>query len=55
MAGIRLFELLEIGRASEAEAALVQARFAARLALSQSEALLGRRVFDAASSGRTQR
>jgi outer membrane protein len=31
---------------SEAEAALVQARYAARLALAQIEALLGRRLFD---------
>jgi len=43
-----ILELLEAQVAlSEAEAALVQARFAARLALSQIEALLGRRVFDA--------
>lgn len=51
-----ILELLEAQVAlSEAEAALVQSRFSARLALSQIEALLGRRVFDAASSGRTQR
>ena len=40
---------------SEAEAALVQSRFAARLALSQIEALLGRRVFETASTERSQR
>ncbi len=40
---------------SEAEAALVQSRFAARLALSQIEALLGRRVFEATPSDRTNR
>jgi outer membrane protein TolC len=51
-----ILELLEAQVAlSEAEAALVQSRFSARLALSQIEALLGRRVFDAAGSGRTQR
>lgn len=36
---------------SEAEAALVQSRFNARLALSQIEALLGRRVFGEAGAG----
>ena len=36
---------------SEAEAALVQSRFNARLALSQIEALLGRRVFGDAGAG----
>ncbi len=42
-----ILELLEAQVAlSEAEATLVQARFAARLALSQIEALLGRRVFE---------
>jgi outer membrane protein TolC len=42
-----ILELLEAQVAlSEAEAALVQARFAVRLALSQMEALLGRRVFE---------
>jgi outer membrane protein TolC len=51
-----ILELLEAQVAlSEAEATLVQARFASWLALSQIEALLGRRVFDAAGSGRTQR
>jgi outer membrane protein TolC len=44
-----ILELLEAQVAlSEAEAALVQSRFATRLALSQIEALLGRRVFDTA-------
>lgn len=43
-----IIELLEAQVAlSEAEATLVQARFAARLALSQIESLLGRRVFEA--------
>lgn len=43
-----IIELLEAQEAlSESEAGLVRARFAARLALSQIEALLGRRVFDA--------
>jgi outer membrane protein TolC len=47
-----ILELLEAQVAlSEAEAALVQARFAARLALSQIEALLGRRIFDAPGAG----
>jgi outer membrane protein TolC len=47
-----ILELLEAQVAlSEAEAALVQARFAARLALSQIEALLGRRVFDVPGAG----
>lgn len=42
-----IIELLEAQVAlSEAEATLVQARFAARLALSQIEALLGRRVLE---------
>ena len=42
-----IIELLEAQVAlSEAEATLVQSRFAARLALSQIEALLGRRVFE---------
>ena len=42
-----IIELLEAQVAlSEAEAALVQSRFSARLALSQIEALLGRRVFE---------
>jgi outer membrane protein TolC len=42
-----IIELLEAQVAlSEAEAELVQARFSARLALSQMEALLGRRVFE---------
>jgi outer membrane protein TolC len=51
-----ILELLEAQVAlSEAEAALVQARFSAQLALSQIEALLGRRVFDAAGSDRIQR
>lgn len=50
-----ILELLEAQVAlSEAEAALVQARFGARLALSQIEALLGRRVFDTAGSNRNQ-
>lgn len=43
-----IIELLEAQEAlSESEAGLVRARFASRLALSQIEALLGRRVFDA--------
>ena len=43
-----ILDLLEAQVAlSEAEAALVQARFATRLALAQIEALLGRRVFEA--------
>ena len=43
-----IIELLEAQEAlSESEAGLVRARFAARLALSQIEALLGRRVFEA--------
>ena len=42
-----IIELLEAQVAlSEAEAALVQSRFSARLTLSQIEALLGRRVFE---------
>ncbi len=42
-----ILDLLEAQVAlSEAEAALVQSRFATRLALAQIEALLGRRVFD---------
>jgi outer membrane protein, multidrug efflux system len=49
-----ILELLEAQIAlSEAEAALVQARFGARLALSQIETLLGRRVFE--SGDRTNR
>ena len=40
---------------SEAEAALVQSRFAARLARSQIEALLGRRIFPETGSDRTTR
>jgi len=48
-----ILELLEAQVAlSEAEATLVQARFSARLALSQIETLLGRRVFDSAASNR---
>jgi hypothetical protein len=35
---------------SEAQAALIQARYSSRLALAQIEALLGRRVFDASSA-----
>ena len=51
-----ILELLEAQVAlSEAEAALVQSRFAARLALSQIEALLGRRVFEAGTSDRFNR
>jgi outer membrane protein len=46
-----ILDLLEAQVAlSEAEAALVQSRFAARLALAQIEALLGRRVFDATNT-----
>ena len=46
-----IIELLEAQVAlSEAEAALVQARFSARLALSQIESLLGRRVFESGAS-----
>ena len=48
-----ILELLEAQVAlSEAEATLVQARFSVRLALSQIETLLGRRVFDTAASTR---
>ena len=47
-----ILDLLEAQVAlSEAEGALVQSRFAARLALSQIEALLGRRVFGDAAAG----
>lgn len=47
-----ILELLEAQVSlSEAEAELVQARFAARLALSQIEALLGRRVFETSGAG----
>jgi outer membrane protein TolC len=47
-----ILDLLEAQVAlSEAEAALVQSRFAARLALSQIEALLGRRVFGEPATG----
>jgi outer membrane protein TolC len=47
-----ILDLLEAQVAlSEAEGALVQSRFAARLALSQIEALLGRRVFGDAGAG----
>ena len=50
-----ILELLEAQNAlSEAEASLVQARFSSRLALSQIEALLGRRVFESAGN-RTNR
>ena len=50
-----ILELLEAQIAlSEAEAALVQARFSSRLALSQIEALLGRRVFES-TGNRTNR
>ena len=43
-----IIELLEAQEAlSESEAGLVRARFSSRLALSQIEALLGRRVFEA--------
>jgi outer membrane protein TolC len=46
-----ILDLLEAQVAlSEAEAGLVQARFAARLALAQIESLLGRRVFEASAS-----
>jgi outer membrane protein TolC len=42
-----ILDLLEAQVAlSEAEAALVQARYATRLALAQIEALLGRRIFE---------
>jgi outer membrane protein TolC len=48
-----ILDLLEAQVAlSEAEASLVQARFAARLALAQIEALLGRRVFDSSVTER---
>ena len=51
-----IIELLEAQVAlSEAEATLVQARFATWLALSHIEALLGRRVFDTSGSDRTNR
>jgi outer membrane protein len=40
---------------SEAEATLVQARYAARLALAQIEALLGRRIFDGQQMNPTDR
>ena len=47
-----ILDLLEAQVAlSEAEGALVQSRYAARLALSQIEALLGRRVFGDAGAG----
>ena len=50
-----ILELLEAQVAlSEAEAALIQARFSSRLALSQIEALLGRRVFET-TGNRTNR
>ena len=47
-----ILDLLEAQVAlSEAEAALVQSRFATRLALAQIEALLGRRVFEPSTTG----
>ena len=47
-----ILDLLEAQVAlSEAEAALVQARYATRLALAQIEALLGRRVFETVPGG----
>jgi outer membrane protein TolC len=46
-----ILDLLEAQVAlSEAQAALIQARYSSRLALAQIEALLGRRIFEASSS-----
>jgi outer membrane protein TolC len=51
-----ILDLLEAQVAlSEADAALVQARYATRLAQAQIEALLGRRIFDTASTTPTHR
>jgi outer membrane protein TolC len=48
-----ILEILEAqGALSEAEAALVQARYAARLALARIEAILGRRMFESQDPGR---
>ena len=46
-----ILDLLEAQVAlSEAQAALIQARYSSRLALAQIEALLGRRIFEASPS-----
>jgi outer membrane protein TolC len=46
-----ILDLLEAQVAlSEAQAALIQARYSSRLALAQIEALLGRRIFEASTS-----
>jgi outer membrane protein TolC len=51
-----ILDLLEAQVAlSEAEWAVVQARYATRLALAQIEALLGRRIFEAGATGPTDR
>lgn len=51
-----ILDLLEAQVAlSEAEAALIQSRFATRLALAQIEAFLGRRVFDTPNTDKTER
>ena len=51
-----ILELLEAqGALSEAEAALVQARYATRLALAQTEAVLGRRLFETQDTSSTNR
>ena len=51
-----ILDLLEAqGALSDAEAALVQARYATRLALAQIEAVLGRRVFETQDTSSTNR